>query len=194
MLDRIIYGRLIDKVHKTYVKQYWDGSDSAQKTEAFCRFCKSSDVKKAFDVLSRNDSPDIIDNVFTHAAHNTPPSHLFEITRCIVESPVYLAINSYAPTIAKDVALKIAERCPTNEGSRFLSLFDSNTTMQNVLGGKGSYHEAKIFAELMKDRSDEDAIVRLKASPTWKSIDHKDNHFVEWIDDQDARLLRALLQ
>ena len=90
------------------------------------------------------------------------------------------------------IVLQVAERSPLDDRLGLLTAFDSTNTMAQVLGGKGGYNEAATFAEIAKGAEIERVIARLKASPTWNAIDHKDNHFVEWVDNEDPRLLAAL--
>ena len=191
LLDQILYKRFIDRVRDTHVRPYWACKDSAARVRAFSQFARSPDVEKALVVLARNHAPDMIDNVFSHAVRDIDPQDVPGLARSVADSPAFLVMNSYAPTLAEEVLVTLAERSLEKDRAELLRILDRGTLVR-VFGNEGSYHEARFFSRILEHLDESTAIAVLRASPSWKAINHRDQHFVEWIDDQDSRLLKAL--
>ena len=76
---RILNGSLIVRTNKEIIHPYWDVAESQDLAKqpgkllnAFSDVALNDDVNRSLEVLASVNTPDSIDNVFTHAAHENP--------------------------------------------------------------------------------------------------------------------------
>lgn len=186
------------RVYSNILSPYWDVAENPELrtkenylVDAFSKVALNEKVAKALKVAIEKRRPDFIDNVFTHAASKMPVQDLIKMCNTLSNSTVFLALHEGLPNIAKDIVLVIAKRMPLEHKEELLCVVDESRILKSVLISDGGYISAKFFAEVVKNKSDEEAVNRLRKSVAWQCME-RSQFFIEWVAEVDNRLLAAL--
>ncbi|MDJ0641705.1 MAG: hypothetical protein QNJ15_02710 [Erythrobacter sp.] len=195
--------RAYESLKATHLVRLWnDGYNGANADQPnflknrIAQILSHSDYTKSLNFLKSKGHCGTLLNIFDVAANKVPAGELLAVARMLFgsfsNSGWELVIERQGDAFARCCLAPLSYRIPEGEISDLFTLLEDNNVLRMAAESMAPEYAAKTFTSLVRGRRESHKIARLKASPSWNSLDHKDHLLIEWIDSIDPEVLGAL--